>query len=425
MRRSGTDQLLADLIGRVHPLLLKEDQLRIECAVNGLAGAWPDNPDLGRRERERFWSRISSPAGSAHPPGAPAVVGRADRVSACWIDHDEAIVLAGLAPAEEETPKTPVRSGIATVRKLIDSVCSGRPPEEALSELLPGIRALRRELGEGVADVVLTIYGRACAGEVAPRPEALRAACIGTCVHLAVAVGDRPAATLLDGLVDNPGVHARLLSVVPGAMAPYLVADEARGHEDADARRSRAWHLLGRLSRNAASALATAGRAGASRDEVEGLAYLLDRIALQLYFSSGSGDSPGHKGDLAADDLPGRTRFLRESLPTFGHLAQVGYPGIVYDLVRALAGLAPFGPRDVILAVSRMVCAAEQWGFSRERMGLDQVVPLVRRYLADHRDVLIGDAESWMALLAMLDTFVRVGWPPAVRLVAELDRIYR
>ena len=52
------------------------------------------------------------------------------------------------------------------------------------------------------------------------------------------------------------------------------------------------------------------------------------------------------------------------------------------------------------------------------------LVNLVSKYLAEHQE-LLRDAEYQKMLIEILDIFVDVGWPEAIRLVYRLDELFR
>ena len=58
------------------------------------------------------------------------------------------------------------------------------------------------------------------------------------------------------------------------------------------------------------------------------------------------------------------------------------------------------------------------------RIGVQLVVKIVERYLADYRDIF-ADPDSRKDLLDCLDAFVRVGWPEARALTYRIADIWR
>lgn len=66
-------------------------------------------------------------------------------------------------------------------------------------------------------------------------------------------------------------------------------------------------------------------------------------------------------------------------------------------------------------------------GFQYESLARDDVVKLIQRVLADHREIVQGDSgqNCLEALLQVLDLFVEAGWAEARQLTHRLEEIYR
>jgi hypothetical protein len=64
-------------------------------------------------------------------------------------------------------------------------------------------------------------------------------------------------------------------------------------------------------------------------------------------------------------------------------------------------------------------------GFQRESLAVGEVVKLIQRVLADHREIFQSDSECLSALLDVLDLFVEAGWPEARQLTHRLEEIFR
>ncbi|WP_165252168.1 hypothetical protein [Paludisphaera soli] len=58
-------------------------------------------------------------------------------------------------------------------------------------------------------------------------------------------------------------------------------------------------------------------------------------------------------------------------------------------------------------------------------MGAALAMRLVRRFLADHRDVLQTDRDRREALVRILDVFVRAKWPSAFEIASRLEDAFR
>jgi hypothetical protein len=53
------------------------------------------------------------------------------------------------------------------------------------------------------------------------------------------------------------------------------------------------------------------------------------------------------------------------------------------------------------------------------------VLQLLRQYLADHRDLVLGDTECTTAVRRLLESFVRVGWNQAIQMAEGMDEVFR
>jgi hypothetical protein len=151
---------------------------------------------------------------------------------------------------------------------------------------------------------------------------------------------------------------------------------------------------------------------------------LADDVVDQLYFASGALDDKraarlGEGQQPEANERP----FYELSIPLLERLAQVHYPHVTHRLVETLAYLAEHDPRRVFLAVHAAVAPGH--GYEYEPMAVDLVVGIIRRYLANYRDVVTSDEAGLAALREILEAFVQVGWSSAVALAYELPDVFR
>jgi hypothetical protein len=83
----------------------------------------------------------------------------------------------------------------------------------------------------------------------------------------------------------------------------------------------------------------------------------------------------------------------------------------------------------VFLLATQSIRSSSAAGFQHESLAVSEVVKLIQRALADHRDLFqsIGEEESecLVALLQVLDIFVEAGWTEARQLTHRLEEIYR
>jgi hypothetical protein len=153
---------------------------------------------------------------------------------------------------------------------------------------------------------------------------------------------------------------------------------------------------------------------------------LADDVAEQLYFASGALEERrtarlgGDRSEPIRDD---QSLFYQLSIPLLERLAQVHQPKTTHDLVQTLAHLAEHDPKRVFLAVHTALAPGH--GYEYEPMAVDIVIGLIRRYLANYRDVVTSDEACLTALREILEAFVRVGWPSAVGLAYQLPDAFR
>jgi hypothetical protein len=153
---------------------------------------------------------------------------------------------------------------------------------------------------------------------------------------------------------------------------------------------------------------------------------ILDVAMNELYFASGAYDRESSPTSPPRGLLPIHRRFYREADDLLDQMAEVPWPSVTHHLVETLEFFIPLDPRGVFLRLDRAVAqGGQQGGYQLERLAVDLIVRLIRRYLADHRDLLHQDPDCRRALRHILDTFVAVGWPEARKLTYQLDDIFR
>lgn len=164
----------------------------------------------------------------------------------------------------------------------------------------------------------------------------------------------------------------------------------------------------------------------AEQDQAQALARLAETMSWQIYFASGAFEErrqEGGRGRVLSEKE--KLRFLREVAPLIEELAWFGFPSLIHHLIETLESLVPADPGAVFLLAARVLRDGERRGYQYESLGVKLIVALVERYLADHRAVLRESQECQRALLEILDSFVRAGWPDARRLTYRLEELFR
>jgi len=161
---------------------------------------------------------------------------------------------------------------------------------------------------------------------------------------------------------------------------------------------------------------------------IEQLAHIVDGIASELYFGSGAFADKQKKDEEKL--TPAQTqRFWQEAAPLLKILAKEPHPHTAYEVVQTLHHLLPCSPEEVFLLAAESIRTSSTAGFQFESLAVPEVVKIVQRVLADHRDILQAhngsEPPALTALLQVLDIFVEAGWPEARALTHRLEEIYR
>ena len=163
-------------------------------------------------------------------------------------------------------------------------------------------------------------------------------------------------------------------------------------------------------------------------DAINCIAYLVDNIAMQLYFASGAFADRQDKDDDRLTDLQ-RKRFWIEARGILRALADEMHPHTAHHVVQTLRHLLPCAPRDVFLLAARAINSSSAAGYQHESLAVSEVVKLIQCALADHRDIFYNhdnsESDCLAALLKVLDLFVEAGWAEARQLTHRLEEIYR
>ena len=178
------------------------------------------------------------------------------------------------------------------------------------------------------------------------------------------------------------------------------------------------------LSTYNASAEASQERAASER-EYRSAVRLLEHCVNQLYFGAGAfKDSNDHR-EVVLDSPASKRRFLLEYQTILVAISQSGDPAATHQLVELYEFIADGDPAAVFDQIAALLVGpAAREGYHFESLGLDVVARIVRRYLADHRDLFENPARR-IALIGVLNLFSDVGWPEALKLLYELPDLMR
>ncbi|MDG4904520.1 MULTISPECIES: ATP-binding protein [unclassified Mesorhizobium] len=152
--------------------------------------------------------------------------------------------------------------------------------------------------------------------------------------------------------------------------------------------------------------------------------HLINQVCNQLYFGSGAyrsntNDEPG------LPDIQAKRRFLVDYAPILDIIANHAQSRTAHNLIELLAYLVEGDPTAVFDRIANILLgSAARDGYQFESLAVDRLVKLVRRYLADHRNIF-EDRDRRQKLLEVLELFSSAGWPDALKLLFELPDLLR
>lgn len=257
----------------------------------------------------------------------------------------------------------------------------------------------------------------------------LTRSCLGILRDLFVWGKDESASTVIEGIADDPVRHLDEVDYLVRGFHDVLVAGAiAPPDSERDADRRRSWRFLLGVTEAVAAAFrlgvdqqeaTDVGDERLTEEQLQSLAQVLDAVGWNIYMASGA-----HQRD-EAPSTEVLQRFYNESGGVITALADVGLPHLSHCLMEALEVLVPIDPRGVFGHVARVVLGGRKGAYEYDPMAEDVLIRIVRRYLADHREIFQSDEEAQEHLIGVLDTFLAAGSEDARRLIYGLDQIFR
>ena len=163
----------------------------------------------------------------------------------------------------------------------------------------------------------------------------------------------------------------------------------------------------------------------ASEHEYRSAVRLLEHCVNELYFGAGAFKDSNGEREVVLDSPASKRSFLLEYQAILVAIGQSGDPAATHHLVELYEFIADGDPAAVFDQIAALLVGqAAREGYHFESLGLDVVVRIVRRYLADHRDLFENPARR-IALIGVLNLFSDAGWPEALKLLYELPDLMR
>jgi hypothetical protein len=153
--------------------------------------------------------------------------------------------------------------------------------------------------------------------------------------------------------------------------------------------------------------------------QAENALAIAEGIAQEVYHASGAfktdEQSPTELGDPEV--------FASLALPLLDGVSQVRHPAVTHHVIQTVEHLGDAQPKPALLLAMQAI--TEDSRYINEPLGVDAALKLINRYIADHRELVLGDPECTTAVRVLLERFVRVGWPQAVQMAERMDELFR
>jgi hypothetical protein len=142
----------------------------------------------------------------------------------------------------------------------------------------------------------------------------------------------------------------------------------------------------------------------------------------QVYYASGAVENKtqSEPTNLAPTDLG---QFAGLALLLIESCGEIHHPAVTHHIIETLDHISDVHPKRALLAAAHAVTNDD--AYAQESLAVDAGLGLIKRYLADHRDLVLGDIECTTAIRTLLESFVRMGWDQAIQFAESMDDMFR
>lgn len=302
--------------------------------------------------------------------------------------------------------------------ELLEHYASKEENPTVLADAVQALARLPIKLASKSVPLAVTIFRRS---PDTSDTKSVHEACIYLFCGISLWGNDPTCKATLDTLIADPVHHAQNVQRLVFALGRYLTAKEMRVTDAAFGMLHRI--LIGLMQQTQEIETANQKLKLWPPDVQESYGALLrcaDSIAQRLYFASGAFKNADQERTILPPDV-----FYERAKPVLTILAGIGYPHTAHYVIDTLRHFIQVDPPGVLLLVGAVVRTGSKYGYEYEQLAEGLMVELVERYLAEYRPLLREQTDCHMALMDILDVFVRVGWTRAHRLTYQLGDIYR
>jgi len=414
------------LLAGCHEVTCSTDLGAFVCAtlLTAALQPWPASPAAGDEKFDK------SPAYGADPRECAAI-------GLTWLARHQDCVTSAVLEAIDRLSVDPVatvryliayhaRNLYRTVPDIMWHLLEDRVYHDSRNGVFQGVLASLYELSkvepDRTSNLTQAIYERTTQGAGAIE---VRKACATLFAGLYLYRGHGPSTARTFALIEQPEQAADEVWQVLAAARDALVYGLPQPlQEEQNTVWQRGWDLLRRTTVSIQAALqrAQSGSKEEKQERTQALYRLADAIGADLYHASGAADAIMHPEQERS--LAEKRRFLTEAASLIDELAAFGIPPLAHALAQTLAFLVPADPARIFLLFAQVILRAADRGYSYEPSGVNLLVRVVERYLAEYREVLQQDATALQLTIQVLDHFVEAGWPAAWQLVYRLDKLF-
>jgi len=235
-------------------------------------------------------------------------------------------------------------------------------------------------------------------------------------VFLAVDAVSPFSRALVTGWFSDPITHVETVTGLLHWLRRYLNPADGHGQQQAFA-------LLQTAAQAAADRWAASGPTPAEADtaDLQAAARVADGIAEQLYFASGAFQSAD--ADQASDAAGDRRTFAELAIPVLRLCASIPDPQITQHVAETLTHLAALDERSTLLLLAEAVPAIGPYATDPLAGGV--IVRYLQRLVAEHPELVVGDADALTAFRHLLQTFAAAGHEDALALCFGFSDIFR
>jgi len=156
--------------------------------------------------------------------------------------------------------------------------------------------------------------------------------------------------------------------------------------------------------------------------QAEGMKYAkcLEYACASLFYGSGAFRETNIDNASPILTDAGKGSFVHDVEPMLKRFGDIAVPLTVYELIQLLDYMLAGDPALCFdLFTHALTVSGQKHGFQGEQLGVDVLVRIVSRCLADH-DHIFRDKARRDRLVVCLDIFIEAGWPTALRLIYRL-----